>query len=81
MRLTQPARLLYAAEFSETRSSPVEASRYPEIMRNKIVKLNGFVEFGFQNGLKRFDQFFWKSCPFLKPNSAKLVEDAKFLGQ
>ena len=35
MRRTQPARLLDAAEFSDTRSSPVEASRHPKFISNK----------------------------------------------
>ena len=43
MRRTQPARLLDAAEFSDTRSSPVEAS----IHRKEIVYLTSFAEFGF----------------------------------
>ena len=34
VKLTQPAPLLDAAEFSETRSSLVEAPRYPKIMSN-----------------------------------------------
>ena len=46
-----------------------------------------FAEFGFQNGLKlayftaNFDPIPVKSCLFLKPNLAKLVGYAKFLGQ
>ena len=34
VKLTQPAPLLDAAEFSETRRSLVEASRYPKFMPN-----------------------------------------------
>ena len=35
VRQTQPTRLLDAAEFPDTRSSPVEASKHPKLISNK----------------------------------------------
>ena len=36
LRWSQPARLLDAVEFSDTRSSPVEALRHPKFISNKL---------------------------------------------
>ena len=37
VRLTQQPRLLDTADFSETHSSLVDASRYPDLMSNKFL--------------------------------------------
>ena len=51
VRWTQPACLLGAVEFSDTRSSPVEASRHSNSSKTSV-QLTNFAEFGFQNGLE-----------------------------
>ena len=57
--LTQQARLLDVADFFETRSPPVEASKYPKFISNKLTT---FVEFGLQNGLN-IGRFPGTGCP------------------
>ena len=52
VKLTQPAPLLDAAEFSETRSSLVWSFKLSKTHVRFIVLLTSFAEFGFQNGLK-----------------------------